>query len=117
LAYRSFPGPGLRPLTPPESTVGPLTRRYFLGLLSLNCLVNDVLANSEAWYGFPDFRLDFVTGGVFSALDRRRGPSMVRVDQQHIFRHANQLHVLVFKRLPPDIQPGSQDAITVHSGR
>jgi len=64
LAYGSFPGPGLRPLAPRESTVGPLTRRYFLGLLSPNCLVNDVLANSEASYGFPDFRLDLACRGV-----------------------------------------------------
>jgi hypothetical protein len=41
----------------------------------------------------------------------------VRVDQQQIFRHANQLHVLAFKRLPPDVQPRSRGSTTVHSGR
>jgi len=41
-------------------------RRYSLGLLSPNCLVNDALANPETAYGFPEFRRDFGCQGVFS---------------------------------------------------
>jgi hypothetical protein len=76
------------------ASLTPLTRRYFLGLLSPNCLVNDVLANPESSYGFPDFGLISSVPGVFLGLDRRRGPSLVRADQQHICCLANELHVL-----------------------
>ena len=37
-----------KPPAPQESTVGPLTRRYFLGLLSPVCIVNGLPVNPES---------------------------------------------------------------------
>jgi hypothetical protein len=74
-----------------------------LGLLSPNYLVNDVLANPETAYGIPDFGLISSSPGVFWALDHRSEPAAARIDQCHKPRLANQLHVLVFKRLTPVI--------------
>src|SRR5271163_1990223 len=70
-------GPGQRSLTPRESTIGPLTRRVVLGLLSPNYLVNEVLANPEAGYGFPDLCLTSLSTGVPLAINRRPAQSLM----------------------------------------
>jgi hypothetical protein len=75
-----------------------------LGLLSPNYLVNEVPANPEAGYGFPDLCLISLSRGVFWALDRRSKSAGARIVQQHKARLANQLHLLVFKGLAPAIQ-------------
>ena len=92
-------------------------RRVVLGLLSPNYLVNDVLANPEAGYGFPDLCLISLSRGVLLAINRRPAPALMRVDQQHSCLLANQLHVFVFKRLRSQVQAGSRDETAVRSGR
>jgi hypothetical protein len=78
-------------------------RRVVLGLLSPNYLVNVVLANPEGGSGFTDLRLISLSRGVFWPLDRPSEPAGARIDHQQSHLLANQLHVLVFKRLRSEV--------------